>query len=491
MSPPNPPIPVPAVPAPPLPARRAGGVAWILALALVLGLMRFWRLGEWSLWVDEVYTWADLRHNLGRGEIWNPLGYQAIGGTVRLTGGEANEFSLRLLPAIAGWACIPLAWWAFRGWIGDRRAAFVALLLALSSWHLFWSQTARFYTLAMVVSLIGSGFCLRGLRDGRILLALAGTAVAGSAAAFHPTAVLIVAGLCLATWLARIRDRELPPGFWRVGKAMGVLAMLGAVVASTWLWSSLEQHHDQKPTADLLSGPVHMLLTSGYFFTPLLGTAAILGALWAWHARDAQALFAVGVCLVGLGSTLVLAMFVQMTAQYVFCLLPWVLVVAVGPLDSLLERRDRARGVVQVAAWMTLLALPAAAGSALYLTSRGGERARWRDAYQWVDQQREPGDLVLGMGAPIGEFYLAGPDANPRRARMVSYLAEWFPDGPRRWNRHDRRIWVVVRPQWLEGMQPGDRQTLETWLASDCRLVRRFDVLMEGRDLELLGYLRD
>ena len=291
------------------------GLAVAVGHALVLGLLRFWRLGEWSFWEDEVYTWADLQHNLGRGQIWNPLGYRAIGWTVGLFGGEATEFSLRFLPALAGWVCIPLAWWAFRRWIGDRRAAFVALLLALSSWHIFWSQTARFYTLSMVVSLLGSGLALRGLVSGRILHALAGTVVAGAAAAFHPTAALIVGGLCLAPWLARLRDRDLSPGFWRVGKAMGILAVLGALVGSTWIWSSLVQHHDQKPTGDLLSGAIHMLLTSGYFFTPLLGTAAILGALWAWHVRDAEVLFAVGVCLVGLGATLVLSLFVQMTAR--------------------------------------------------------------------------------------------------------------------------------------------------------------------------------
>ena len=90
MSPPKPDIPVPAASPAPISARPAAGTAWIVLLALLVGLLRFWRLGEWSLWEDEVYIWADLRHNLGRGQIWNPLGYLAIGGTIRLTGGEVD-----------------------------------------------------------------------------------------------------------------------------------------------------------------------------------------------------------------------------------------------------------------------------------------------------------------------------------------------------------------------------------------------------------------
>src|SRR5206468_3522496 len=32
---------------------------WILLAALAIGLLRFFRLGEWSLWFDEVITWSD------------------------------------------------------------------------------------------------------------------------------------------------------------------------------------------------------------------------------------------------------------------------------------------------------------------------------------------------------------------------------------------------------------------------------------------------
>jgi hypothetical protein len=465
--------------------------SWALGLLLaagLLGLLRFWKLGEWSLWIDEAYTFADANFSARTHQIWNPLGYRLIRWTVELVGGRADEFSLRLLPACVGWLCIPLSWWTFRPRIGDRRAALVALLIATSSWHLYWSQNARFYTLAMGTSLLGSGLVLRGLWAGRTPLALLGLLVTGAGAAFHVTAALVAPALCVAPWLARAAGAALPEGFWRTWRWLAGLLMLVGLAGSPFLWGALQNHIEQKATFDPLRGPSHLLLTSGFFYTPLVCAAALVGALWSWRARDAAGLFAAGVALFGMLVLLCVSTTVLMTAQYTFCLLPWALVVCVGPLEAL---GRSAAGRALFAAGATVLTAPALAGSLLYLTTRAGERPRWREAYTFVDEQREPGDLILGMGAPIGEFYLGAEAPDPRRTRTVSPLADWFPEGPRRWNRHDRRIWVVIRPQWVPSFRVEDQVTLEEWLAGECRLVKSFPVLMEGKDLELRVYLRE
>jgi mannosyltransferase len=459
----------------------------LLLLACLLGLLRFWKLGDWSLWIDEAYTFADGSSSPWEGQVWNPLGYQLILWTVDLVGGRADEFSLRLLPAIVGWLCVPLSFWAFRGRIGDRSAALVALLLAVSSWHIYWSQNARFYTFAMAASLLGGGIYLRGMWGGRPLVAMLGILLSVIGAAFHVTAALVVPALCLAPFLPRMRKAAVPPGFWRAWRVILIVALLGGLLATPWLLGALSKHMEDKLTADALRGPAHLMLTSGYFYTPLLGIAAVIGAFWAWIRRDGPTLLAVAVVLLTLGGTLVISTRVLMTAQYTFCLLPWVFFVAVAPLESLGRCR---KGQALFWGGAAVLAAPALAGTLLYLTVRQGERPRWRDAYTWVDSAREDGDLILGMGAPIGEFYLGAHSPDLRRTRTVSPLGDWFPEGPRRWNRHDRRIWVVIRPQWLPSLNPDDRLTLESWLASDCRLVKSFPVLMEGRDLELRVYLR-
>ncbi len=474
----------------------------LLLAALLVGLLRFWRLGEWSFWVDEVFTYADANFGLESDQLWNPLGYRLILGTANLLAERPDEFSMRFLPAVVGWLCIPLSFWAFRVWVGDRRAALVAFLLAASSWQIFWSQNARFYTFAMAVTLLGSGFVLRGLLKGKSAQALLGLLIVAGGSAFHVTASLMVPALCVAAGFAlywgrspKERAELLPSPF--VAKLLGAALLLGAVIATPWLWSALEHHSAQKGLEDqpgqggianLLQGPVHLAMTLGYFYTPVAGAAAIVGALWALKRRDPAGSFVLMVTSVVIGSALVISTEVLMTAQYTFSVLPWFLLLGVLPLEAL-GRSATGRNLFKAGA--LVLCAPALAGSLLYFTARGGERARWRDAYTYVDSQRGEGDLILGMGTSVGEFYLGSNRVDPRRPVVVSPLGDWFTDGPRRWTRHDRKTWVVVRPQWFDGFDASDAHMIRTWLANECRLVKSFPQLMEGRDLEVRVYLRD
>ncbi len=49
----------------------------------------------------------------------------------------------------------------------------------------------------------------------------------------------------------------------------------------------------------------------------------------------------------------------------------------------------------------------------------------------------------------------------------------------------------MIRSQWLAELSEQDRVVLETWLADECRVVQRLPVDMQGRDLEVLVYLRE
>jgi len=73
----------------------------VLALACACALLRLWRLDEWSLWYDEVLTWADLASSGGLDKLLNPLGYRIVGWTVAATTSTPEAWSLRLAPGLA------------------------------------------------------------------------------------------------------------------------------------------------------------------------------------------------------------------------------------------------------------------------------------------------------------------------------------------------------------------------------------------------------
>jgi len=455
----------------------------LLALAVLLSLLRFVRLGQWSLWIDESLTWADAHHGLGTSDLFNPLGYRLVTSVAALCGGPTDEFALRLLPALAGIACVPLCAWAFAPLLGRRRAAWAAVFLALSAWHLFWSQSARFYTLSQLTTLIGAGLALRGLLHGGRVKLYGGLLVCTAAATFHPSAALLVPGLALGAWFDGTEDASRRR---RAREAFFVLVVIGLCL-SPFALRPLLHHLGQKPSPGALAGPLHLGLTAGYFFTPFLGAAALWGAVQSWRRRDHDGLLLTILLVVGFGAAFSISVFAQVTAQYLFVLLPFACALAASLLtgsQGAKARSPRIEGVL-----VAVLVSASLTNCAFYLTSRAGERPRWREAYHYVDEQREAGDLIAGMGSPIGEFYLGAGSTDLRHPRAIEPLGRFYVDGPRRWRRDGRRTWFVVRPQWFADMRAEDAAVLREFLQRDCRLMRTFELSMKGRDLNVLVYL--
>jgi hypothetical protein len=401
------------------------GWLWLL-LALLLGSGRFLFLGRWSLWYDEVVTLADAYTGLGTGGLHNPLGYLAIRGVLALRGGVADELGLRLLPAIGGWLCIPLTYWCFLPLESDarakgRRAGLAACLVAASTWALYWSQNARFYTLAQAVSLLGSGLVLRGLFAGsRQSVALAGVAVAAAAASLHLSSALLFGALVVApAGLLRLRD-----GFEERARrtviAMSILLVVGLLIGHRWAWDAWRTYLVSKPVPPGLGAKVaslaHGTASLGFFVTPLLATGFAVGAVMALRSRGLRDLFPVLVVVVGIGAAGVAALFGRVTAQYAFAFLPWIAYVAASPA----ARASTRAGSL---GWAAVLLLPACVEQGLFLGLRHGERPRWREAVELVWNRREPQDLLLMMAAPIGEHYLAPERIDLRRPKIAGWMA--------------------------------------------------------------------
>ncbi|QDU67440.1 glycosyltransferase family 39 protein [Engelhardtia mirabilis] len=483
-------------------------------LALLLGTVRFVKLGEWGLWIDEAFTLADSLHG---GGFSNPMGYALYERFLSGLGRRATEFDLRLLPALAGWACIPALWWALRPGFGARASSAAALLLATSSWHLYWSQSARFYTLAMVLSILGVGVAMRAFRRESWVLLLVGIGLAGSAALAHPTAVFVIPGLVVAPLVLRRMGRDCGQALVRTAVAVLVV---GALLGTGWGITLIGKWGNIKPDS---ASPAHLALTTGFYATPLLGAAALAGAALATRRRQAGGLVALSIVVSGLGLALIASLVVRVAAQYVFLLLPWLVTLAVLPLASETERpegepdldeddeeeeprwRRRARldegrpparrallrRPLVATGWVAVLTLPALTNCLLYLGPRHGERPRWKDAYLTVFDQRHVGDLVLGMAAPVGEYYLSPNRTDLRDMREVVYLDKFRANVPVFWDRFARRTWFVVNLEELEEWDSVDRQRMQRILREDCRLVADFPLNVESRDLSVSVYLRD
>jgi len=453
----------------------------LFALALALGLLRFLDLGRWSLWHDEALTLADSLHRTG---LDNPLGYWLFGQIYRLAPGRPDEFLLRLPAAVCGFLSIPLMALVLRRRIGGRGAAAAALLLAASTWQLYWSQVARFYTLEQLLGLLGAGLVLAGLDRGSVLRVLLGCALTALAALVHPSAALLFGAVVVAPWIARALGLAPAPGSapaWRAHLVFGLLALaVGARwTGSVWyVWSNRTG----------ASSVEHFVLTSGYFVTPLLGLGFLVGAWLALRVRDPRAGTIALVALAGTGAALVASFFVRVSAQYVFVLLPWFAAVAASPVE---RWSRRPRGALRAVLYVALLCTPTLFETCLYFGWRNGDRPMWREAFRYVLEHREEGDLLLAMEAPVGEYYLEPRKTDLRNWRLVTYLDGYRAALAADWARYPRRTWFVVNEEQLEDWSPEDRLAMQATLQRECKKVKSFPIPFAPRDLDVEVYLRE
>jgi mannosyltransferase len=138
-----------------------------LLLTIVIALaLRMYRLGSQSLWLDEAWSVRVANHSLGeilryRSNI-PPLHQVVVRLFIAILG--TSEFSVRLPSVLAGVLSVVLVY-AITTRLFNKSAGLVAgLILAISPFHVWYSQDARPYALLIVLSLASVWFFLN-LRD--------------------------------------------------------------------------------------------------------------------------------------------------------------------------------------------------------------------------------------------------------------------------------------------------------------------------------------
>ncbi len=449
---------------------------WILlGITLVAAVLRLFALGDWSLWIDEAHTLRDAVTDPE--QFWSssirtyPLSYLYLRELMPLLG-STGEGWLRLPFTFFGILAVPSLALVGRLMIGPRAALLAALLLALSPWHLFWSQSARFYSLVLFFSLWGAGLFYVGVQRGSWWLVLAAIATTTLAGLCHPSAYLMLGAYGVYAALALGRRGT------RLSKWAPLWLMLLLIVLTPAMLPLLEAVVRNKPD---VSG-VHLAQTTVWFVRMPLLIAAFGGVLWLMDRGEACGSY----LLAWMSMPLLVLQFVSMfatqtTAQYAFYTLPAFCLAGaafVEGLAAVIPTRGL-RGLLLRSLPVAILLLELAGAGWLYYFRQHGDRPRWREAADYVTRQ-SPGPLwVVTTNGPSLVYYLDrdglgrwhGDDHLPPRGhseRLASVLAL------DRWSfkelgganylelaiEHSKRaevtLWVVVSEPELEQM-PGGR----------------------------------
>jgi len=142
------------------------------AVAVLAVALRFYRLTDRSLWLDEIFT-AKAAHLAGPADViafaradidQMPLFYLV---TWLLHAWGDDAFVLRLQSVAAGSLAVLAVFVLGRKLLGVRGAVAAALLMSLMPYAVWFSQEARNYALFMLLSTVQMYFAYRAIKQGR------------------------------------------------------------------------------------------------------------------------------------------------------------------------------------------------------------------------------------------------------------------------------------------------------------------------------------
>ena len=386
------------------PGRRMS--AWLLAaIVLLAALLRLPDLGVQSLWYDESATWSQVNGSLAdlfvrtAADNYPPL-YNILAWISVAVFGDA-EWVLRLPSALLGIGNVPLIY-LLASRIGGRTAGLLAAaLLALSAFHIWYSQEARMYALLAFTATAHGWAVLELTRQAkvavRVLVVISGVALVYS----HPFGALTVAGIALGGMVVLRHD-------WR---RLLELLLLECAVALAFL-----------PWALVLLGRAQVIAEGGFWIkqatpahiwtvvhelTSMLIIPFIAAGLLLLRRTDAarEARRAAPLLLVWAVLPLIIAIVASYLVQpvlldrYLAGVLPPILVLASCGL-ALVIRDHR-----QFAAGIAMVSLLAGLG---VVFASPGERENWRSAIAQLERAIRPGDCItmpISM-RPVVDYYL-------------------------------------------------------------------------------------
>lgn len=427
--------------------RRRAIVLGLLVAFVLLGMaLRFYRLDATSLWLDEILTAKvselDLPSMLrdtasGKGgKTRLPLSF-GITHALTYVAGD-GEFGLRLQAALFGTLSILLAYKLGKDIHSDEVGLVGAFLLAINSYHIAYSQEARYYSLMVFLGLPSLILLLKALREnavgpwiGFVLCSILGLYNHYFAFLLLAAQVLFALLIIAGDWLSHRRQDRAASAISRgdqLSRPARHLVMLGVSVLviglafAPWVRALQAVLSRQLSSGaivlslDRVTLPLDLLQTAIRQYSDTAGASPVLLLLWA-------ALF-----LLGLAATdrkwialLLLCILVPLVfafgvvpkhpfrPKYVLYVLPlYLLTVARGVTaiaDLLQLRLPRLRSNPNWRLALPLaLTIPLFGWLSLQPVTRyyGREQTDWRSLAKYLEPRANPSDIILAEGDGYG-----------------------------------------------------------------------------------------
>lgn len=442
----------------------------LMVIILLAAGLRFYKLGEWSLWGDEAFSLGFKEDGFNYSFLRRSLAIDLIHWTTGRLG--ASEWTGRLAPAVIGIVTIPILYFPIKRAFNARVALMTSLLIAISTWHLYWSQNVRFYTLLYLFYSLGTLLFHIGLEEDRPWYILCSLAMYGLSARESLTALFFVP--VILVYLASIKAFafEPPPGLrWRnLLLFFGPMVLVGAFFAGPYL---LNLGGWFTGFGRINNSPAWLFPSTIYYIGLPAMIVSLFGFVALFSKRQCGALF----MLVGGALPFLLLMglssFQYTATRYIFMTLTCWLVLASLAVDGLWAHMPRKAQIFALGMLALLVAYPVSENY-MYFNFNNGNRENWKGAFAFVQERKASDDLIVAANQDVSQFYLAGE-------RVIDF-EHWNPGE----TRGARRVWVIEDMTILELMP--DKHD---WLREHANEAGNFDVKVWARNFYLRVYYYD
>jgi hypothetical protein len=426
------------------------------------------------MWEDEEGSMTLAQKPFRGFQGYFPIYFIILNGQMRPTG--LSVPAARVIPACMGILSILFTFVCLRRYVSARAALIACLLLSLNIGHVFFSQSVRYYTTALVFQLLALAWFLQGFEEDRIWPLAASVFAFTLGLLTHFSAVLL-APVFVGYLLLTIVRGESGNGYHK--KNYVLFGMMLVAVLTVFAWRIMQLRN-------MIGGwaipsqrdPVHTALTFlAYFGIPLLG----LALLAPWLARQLRSrilLFLLCAGFLPVLEVLVIAGMnvVNVTWYYAMIALVGLALLAGAGLVGLWERGYRISagglGVAAVSYYVVFLLA--------YNFNWHGDRPRWAEAAAYLHDVANidpagPNTAEVYATVPgVVAFYLGADPRRPETYAVVRLL-------PRQPVHQVKSAWYVVEAKVLSA-------EFRDWFANHCTLEARFESMTGHVDRTVLVY---
>lgn len=409
----------------------------LLAVLIVVGaVLRVYALGVQSFWFDEAITANAAIALLETGRPTFPSGYtywRAFPHTLMVAASMAlfdthAEWAARLPSVLLGLATIPATYRLGKEVDGYRVGLLAAALLTFATWEIAWSRQARMYQLLQLLVIVALVLLLRiDAEDGLDYrsLAILGVVI-GLAMTTHKIGYVLLPVALVFLGLTSYYDGEISRRNAAVFGALGVILVVFIEMVGSGFTGVLDiVLGTQVEYADAYLAWFENQFHA-FFFLAVIGTAITM-----YRRRYRATLL---LALVMAPALWILSYRTELFAtRYLYFALPimfvWASVTVVyasdilsevgGPLLSRAEKRlesFQAGAVASVGVHIGIVLLLVLGGGftvapqAEYQLGPNAPQPDFKAAYEYVNENREPGDVIIAGWTAPGLYYAGGVD---------------------------------------------------------------------------------